>query len=75
MEEVSFGLTRSAWNGGSLFWPDYNGLELELKKGMRKKNTRASLDHGRDFVALGKNKTILTIHILVSCIISPFFCS
>jgi hypothetical protein len=27
MENVGFGLTGSAWNGGSGFWPDWNGLE------------------------------------------------
>jgi hypothetical protein len=28
MEEVSFLLTGMAWNGGRLFWPHCNGLEL-----------------------------------------------
>jgi hypothetical protein len=28
MEEVGFGLTEMAWNGGSWFWPDWNGSEL-----------------------------------------------
>jgi hypothetical protein len=43
MEEVRFGLSRMAWNGGSQFWPDWNSLEwkklvltrlewLEMKK-------------------------------------------
>jgi hypothetical protein len=27
MEEVGFGLTFMAWNGGSRFWPDCNVLE------------------------------------------------
>jgi hypothetical protein len=27
MEEVGFGLTEMAWNGGSRFWPEQNGLE------------------------------------------------
>jgi hypothetical protein len=27
MEEVGFGQTGMAWNGGSRFWPDWNGLE------------------------------------------------
>jgi hypothetical protein len=27
MEEVGFGLSRMAWNGGSQFLPDWNSLE------------------------------------------------
>jgi hypothetical protein len=27
MEDVSFGLTKIAWNVGSQLWPDLNGLE------------------------------------------------
>jgi hypothetical protein len=27
MEEVGFGLTGIAWNGGSQFWPNWKGLE------------------------------------------------
>jgi hypothetical protein len=27
IEEVGFGLSRIAWNGGSQFWPDWNSLE------------------------------------------------
>jgi hypothetical protein len=27
MDEVGFGLTGMACNGGSRFWPDWNGLE------------------------------------------------
>jgi hypothetical protein len=27
MEEVGFGWSRMAWNGGSQFWPDWNSLE------------------------------------------------
>jgi hypothetical protein len=27
MEEVGFGLSRMAWNGGSQFWPDWISLE------------------------------------------------
>jgi hypothetical protein len=27
MEEVGFGLSRKAWNGGSQFLPDWNSLE------------------------------------------------
>jgi hypothetical protein len=27
MEEIGFGLTGMAWNGGSRFWPELNGLK------------------------------------------------
>jgi hypothetical protein len=27
MEDFGFGLTEMTWNGGSQFWPDWNGLE------------------------------------------------
>jgi hypothetical protein len=27
MKEVGFGLSGMAWNGGSWFWPDWNGSE------------------------------------------------
>jgi hypothetical protein len=27
MEEVAFGLSRMAWNGGCQFWPDWNSVE------------------------------------------------
>jgi hypothetical protein len=45
MEVLGFGPTGMAWNGGSWFWPDSNGLEW-----------RKSVLAPKNFVAPGQNK-------------------